>query len=91
MLPNLDGISILRELRSQKIQSRVIILSAKGDVEDRVSGLETGANDYLPKPFSMMELVARVRVLARESAHDLPTTLEIEGLVLDQNSKLAVF
>lgn len=64
-LPSLDGFSILKRLRKEQVTSRVIILTAHGEVENRVKGLNAGADDYLAKPFSMDELVARVNVLGR--------------------------
>lgn len=67
MLPSLDGLSLLRELRNQRVQTPVLFLTALGDVPDRIAGLSAGADDYLGKPFSFDELVARVRALARRS------------------------
>jgi DNA-binding response OmpR family regulator len=65
MLPGLDGLSILRQLRQERRPASVLILSAKDTVEDRVKGLETGADDYLVKPFAFEELLARIRALIR--------------------------
>ena len=65
MLPKIDGISILKELRAEGIETPVILLTAKGDTEDKVTGLDNGADDYLPKPFQMEELLARLRALGR--------------------------
>ena len=65
MLPKLDGISILREIRAEKMDVPVIILTAKGSISDKVTGLDAGADDYLPKPFNTEELLARVRALGR--------------------------
>ena len=67
-LPNLDGLSLLAQLRREKCPSRVLILTARSDVEHRVKGLKAGADDYLTKPFSMDELVARVEALGRRGA-----------------------
>src|SRR6478672_7367560 len=64
-LPRLDGFDVLRRLRACKISSRVLMLTARGEVNDRVAGLELGADDYLAKPFAMQELLARVRALSR--------------------------
>lgn len=64
-LPGLDGLDVLARIRARSEEQRVLILSARGEVEDRVRGLNMGANDYLPKPFSMAELDARVRALLR--------------------------
>src|SRR5271170_957958 len=68
MLPELDGLSVLRQLREQKNQTPVLLLSARGEVNERVEGLNAGADDYLPKPFVIAELVARVRALGRRGA-----------------------
>ena len=65
MLPRRDGAEVLRILRAEKIRTPVLILSTKGEVADRVHGLESGADDYLPKPFAFAELVARLRTIAR--------------------------
>ena len=65
VLPGMDGFDVLRHLRSQHIASRVLMLTARCEVKDRVTGLQLGADDYLPKPFAMRELVARVNALGR--------------------------
>ncbi|MGN0162506.1 MAG: response regulator transcription factor [Candidatus Ornithomonoglobus sp.] len=65
MLPKLDGLSVLREIRRQNINAPVILLTAKGEISDKVSGLDAGADDYLTKPFNTEELLARVRALGR--------------------------
>lgn len=65
MMPKLDGISVVRRLREQKNMTPVLLLTAKSEIEDRVEGLDVGANDYLTKPFDVRELLARVRVLVR--------------------------
>ncbi|MSU69497.1 MAG: response regulator transcription factor [Opitutaceae bacterium] len=75
-LPGLDGLSVLTRLRQANCTSRVIILTARGDVEHRVKGLKAGADDYLAKPFSMEELVARAEALSRRG-----TTQTTEGLL----------
>ena len=64
-LPRLDGFEVLRHLRAQDLASRVLLLTARSAVEDRITGFQLGADDYLPKPFAMRELVARVRALGR--------------------------
>jgi DNA-binding response OmpR family regulator len=64
-LPGIDGFELLRRLREQHLASRVLLLTGRSAVEDRVTGLQLGADDYLPKPFAMRELVARVRALGR--------------------------
>lgn len=65
MLPKMDGISILKEIRAEKMDVPVIMLTAKGSISDKVTGLDAGADDYLPKPFNTEELLARVRALGR--------------------------
>lgn len=83
-LPSLDGFSVLAKLREAQASSRVIVLTARGEVENRVRGLKAGADDYLAKPFSMDELVARVEALGRRGA--TPTAadlLKVDGLQMD--------
>src|SRR5690625_1922832 len=73
MLPEMDGLSVLKELRQDRIHTPVILLTARGDTEDRVTGLDSGADDYLAKPFETEELLARLRALGRrftELAHN---------------------
>lgn len=72
MLPKQDGISILRELRNNRVQTPVILLTAKGEIEDKILGLDSGADDYLAKPFAMGELLARLRALGRRQESILP-------------------
>jgi len=84
MLPKLDGLSVVEELRRQKIFTPVIILSAKRSVDDRIKGLQVGGDDYLTKPFSFAELLARVQALLRRSGQSgEPTRLEAGELSLD--------
>lgn len=83
MLPKLDGLSIIEELRKNKINTPVIILSAKRSVEDRVKGLQIGSDDYLIKPFSFSELLARVQALIRRSSGAEPTRLTAGDLIID--------
>jgi two-component system OmpR family response regulator len=88
MLPKLDGLSVIENLRNQKISTPVIILSAKDSVDDRVKGLQTGSDDYLPKPFAFAELLARVQALMRRSSgQSEPTHLEVLDLRLDLISR----
>jgi two-component system OmpR family response regulator len=68
MLPKLDGLSLIRSLREQNVETPVLILSALGQVDDRVKGLRAGGDDYLPKPYAFSELLARVEVLSRRRA-----------------------
>jgi len=82
MLPDMDGLRVLERVRNRKASPPVLILSARGTVDDRVKGLELGADDYLVKPFAFVELLARVRVLLRRGA-PTPERLQIGDLVLD--------
>jgi DNA-binding response OmpR family regulator len=83
MLPGRDGVSVLRQLRAQNNSVPVLLLSARGEVSERVEGLNAGADDYLPKPFVIAELVARVRALGRRGAETKSTTLRVADLTLD--------
>ncbi len=81
MLPKRDGLSVIREMRHEKIKTPVIILSAKSSVDDRVKGLQTGGDDYLAKPFAFSELLARVQALIRRSDGAVePTRLSVGGV-----------
>ena len=81
MLPKRDGLSLIRELREQKVNTPALVLSAKGSVDDRVKGLETGADDYLTKPFAFSELLARVQALIRRAGGiSDPTRLAVSDL-----------
>ena len=84
MLPGIDGLSLIERLRQKKITIPVIILSAKRSVDDRVKGLQTGGDDYMTKPFSFSELLARVHALIRRSSRVAePSTLHAGDLTLD--------
>jgi two-component system, OmpR family, response regulator len=83
MLPGLDGLATCRELRSRAIWTPVLLLTARDGVTDRVTGLDTGADDYLTKPFSFAELLARLRALVRRAPGERPTMLEVDDLRLD--------
>jgi two-component system OmpR family response regulator/two-component system copper resistance phosphate regulon response regulator CusR len=82
-LPRLDGFQVLRHLRAQDVASRVLLLTARSAVEDRVTGFQLGADDYLPKPFARRELVARVRALGRRYADKPLMSLKVGDLTLD--------
>src|SRR5271169_2410801 len=82
MLPDLDGLKVLERIRARKSGPPVLILSARGAVDDRVKGLETGADDYLTKPFAFVELLARVRALLRRG-QPAPEKLQVADLALD--------
>lgn len=77
MLPGMDGVEVCRELRTYDVQTPVLMLTAKGTVDDRVRGLNAGADDYLVKPFAMEELLARVNALLRRRNRDLEMSEEI--------------
>ena len=83
MLPKINGLDILSGLRSQKIDTPILLLTAKDSVEDKVEGLNQGADDYLTKPFAFSELLARIRVLLRRGKAESKTTLEIADLTLN--------
>jgi two-component system OmpR family response regulator len=84
MLPKLDGLSLIERMRKEKIRTPVIILSAKGSIDDRVKGLQTGSDDYLTKPFAFSELLARVQALIRRaSGLSEPTRLTVGDLSMN--------
>ena len=84
MLPKLDGLSLIEQMRREKIKTPVIILSAKGSVDDRIKGLHTGGDDYLTKPFSFSELLARVQALIRRSSDvSEPTRLSVADVSIN--------
>jgi len=82
-LPGIDGFELLERLREQHLASRVLLLTARSAVEDRVTGLQLGADDYLPKPFAMRELVARVRALGRRYPEEPVICLHVGDITLD--------
>lgn len=88
MMPAMDGLEVLKSLRAQGCRTPVLLLTAKGEVSDRIQGLDAGADDYLPKPFAMKELLARVRALLRRSDHYTPDEITVGNLVLDQKCAL---
>ena len=84
MLPNKNGFKILEDLRREKIDTPIIILTAKSEISDKLNGLENGADDYITKPFHMRELVARVKVILKRKINVQDTNiLEYEDLKLD--------
>jgi two-component system, OmpR family, response regulator len=89
MLPGLDGVEVCRGLRRSDVWSPVLMLTARDAVEDRVAGLDAGADDYLAKPFSFAELLARLRALARRGAGERPAVLEVGDLRLDPAARQA--
>jgi DNA-binding response OmpR family regulator len=89
MLPGRDGLSLLRLLRERKNATPVLLLSARGEVNERVEGLNAGADDYLPKPFVLAELIARVRALGRRGGESKPALLRMGNLTLDTITHVA--
>lgn len=84
MLPRRDGLSVVQELRRQKVNLPVIFLSAKSSVDDRIKGLQSGGDDYLVKPFALSELLARLQALIRRSSQTVePTTITVGDLTLN--------
>lgn len=89
MLPDGDGLSLLRRLRAQGNTTPVLLLSARAEVNERVEGLDAGADDYLAKPFALEELLARIRVITRRGGETRTTHLRIADLTLDTTSRRA--
>lgn len=83
MLPRRDGLEVCRELRRQRVEARILMLTARDTVDDRVKGLDSGADDYLVKPFAIEELRARLRALLRRESSDKTGTLQVSDLQLD--------
>ncbi len=87
MLPGADGLSVCRRLRELGVRTPVLMLTARGDVRDRVAGLDAGADDYLAKPFDLDELLARVRALRRRATYDELAEAVVDDLVVDPGSR----
>lgn len=85
MMPGLSGLEVLRRMRERRMTTPVLLLTAKAEIEDRVAGLDAGADDYLPKPFTASELIARVRALGRRSGSYADALQRCGNLVLDGN------
>ena len=90
-LPKLDGIDVLREIRKEDSKTKIIILSARSEVEDKILGLDMGANDYLAKPFHFRELDARVRALLRRDFSVMSPEIIVSGLTVDTSLKKAFY
>ncbi len=86
MMPGLDGVEVLRRLRAQGISTPALFLTAKTEVYQRVEGLDAGADDYLPKPFSTSELLARVRAMLRRKENYTPDVLQVGALLLNRST-----
>lgn len=89
-LPRMDGVRILQELRKEKVVTPVLLLTVRATIEDKVLGLDAGADDYLTKPFAFQELLARTRALLRRRAEAQPPTLQVADLTLDPAKRLVV-
>ena len=87
MLPGMDGIAVCRRLRDLGLVTPVLMLTARGDVRDRIDGLDAGADDYLPKPFDLDELLARLRALVRRSTYAEETVVQVDDLVVDPGAR----
>jgi two-component system, OmpR family, response regulator len=83
MLPGMDGVTICKNLRKEDNHTPILMLTAKGQIQDKVTGLDSGADDYITKPFSFEELLARIRALTRRPKHSLSETLTTGGLTLN--------
>ncbi len=88
-LPDLDGLEVCRRLRAARAPLRIVMATARDGIEDRIAGLDTGADDYLVKPYALGELVARLRAVLRRPAEALPTVLRVGDLALDTASRTA--
>ena len=86
MMPKKDGITVLKELRSQGSKIPVLILTAKSEVDDKVLGLDSGANDYLTKPFHSRELLARIRAMTRAQSSQTSSVLQMGNITMDQRT-----
>ena len=84
MMPGMDGMEVLKKIREKGLSTPVLFLTAKTEVDDRIKGLDLGADDYLPKPFDMGELLARVRAMLRRKEDFAPANLTCENLTLDR-------
>jgi heavy metal response regulator len=82
-LPKMDGLQVLKKLRERRVRTPVLLLTVRATIEDKVLGLDSGADDYLTKPFAFQELLARIRALLRRKAETGPPLLQVENLVLD--------
>lgn len=88
MLPGMDGLAVCRRLRGLGLVTPVLMLTARGDVRDRIDGLDAGADDYLPKPFDLDELLARLRALVRRSTYGEEAMVQVDDLVVDPAARL---
>lgn len=87
MLPNMNGLEILSEIRKQGKKTPILLLTAKNSIEDKVKGLDLGADDYMVKPFAFEELLARIRVLIRRQNQNIDQTYTVADLIIDDKAK----
>jgi len=85
MLPKMNGIEVCKKLRSENIHTPILMLTAKGELDDKVTGLNSGSDDYLVKPFAFAELLARIKALTRRPKTSISNTLKVDNLILDTN------
>src|SRR5688572_21261978 len=92
MLPDIDGLEVCRRLRAAGVHTPILILTARGDISDRVTGLDAGADDYMPKPFALAELLARLRALGRRGTRAIEgdRKIQVGDLVLDPSTHCAI-
>ena len=90
MLPKVDGLSILREIRKAKVNTPVLMLTTKGSVEDKIEGLDQGADDYLAKPFAIAELMARIRSLLRRASDHRAPLLTVSDIALNTKTRRVI-
>lgn len=88
MLPGMDGLAVCRRLRGLGLTTPVLMLTARGEIRDRIDGLDAGADDYLPKPFDLDELLARLRALVRRSTYGEQAIVQVDDLVVDPTARL---
>ena len=86
MLPKMDGVTVCKKLREEQVHTPILMLTAKGEIDNKVEGLNAGADDYLPKPFAFAELLARIKALTRRPQKTINSKLKIANLVLDTNN-----
>ncbi|MBT7790148.1 MAG: response regulator transcription factor [Calditrichaeota bacterium] len=92
MLPQVDGLHILKAIRREMINTPVIILTARGEETERIEGFKAGCDDYVTKPFSLMELIARIRATLKRSGHrEIPSVINSAGIVIDPDSRSVTF
>jgi DNA-binding response OmpR family regulator len=87
LLPDINGLEICRQVRNQDIETPILVLSARDDIEDKIAALELGADDYLTKPFSIQELLARIRAILRRPPENQPAQLEFGDLILNTKTR----